>query len=242
MTTKSEEAARLATELLPLSLSERLRFIADRFPGKVRFSTSFGKEDQAITHGIVTAAPNISIFTLDTGRLFEETYSTFTATRERLGAQIATYTPDSELLENYISHKGPNAFYESVENRLECCRIRKVEPLQRALKGAQIWVTGLRRDQSANRAELPIVEWDETHQLWKVHPILDWSDPILNAYLTQFNIPVNRLHAKGFPSIGCAPCTRAIKPGEDFRAGRWWWENPNKKECGLHLHKGDKGF
>lgn len=237
MTTKFE----LTTEALaPLSLEQRLGYLTEHFHGGVRFSTSFGKEDQAITYGIVKTAPDIEIFTLDTGRLFEETYSTFAATRERLGAHILTYTPDTARLQEFLAEKGPNAFYESVENRLLCCHIRKVEPLQRALKGAQVWVTGLRRGQSSNRADLPMVEWDTQHQLWKVHPLLDWDDAELDQYINTHNIPINRLHAKGFPSIGCAPCTRAVKPGDDFRAGRWWWENPNKKECGLHLHQGDK--
>ena len=240
MTTKSDLAHALSAELAQMTLAERLALLAERFPGLVRFSTSFGKEDQAITQAIVKHAPGIGIFTLDTGRLFEETYSTFSATRERLGASIEVFTPKQDALAQFVSAKGPNSFFESVANRLECCRIRKVEPLQRALQGVAVWITGLRRGQSANRAELPFAEWDSDHELIKVNVILDWDDGQLDSYIDAHNIPINRLHAKGFPSIGCAPCTRAVKPGEDSRAGRWWWENPNKKECGLHLHTGEK--
>lgn len=237
MTTKSD-LTRIASELVEHDqLGNQLASLAQLFPSTVRFSTSFSKEDQAITHGITTSAPGIGIFTLDTGRLFEETYSTWSATIERLGAKIEVYSPETNRLEAFIASKGPNAFYESVENRLECCRIRKVEPLARALHGADIWVTGLRKSHSPDRADLPVVEWDDSHGLVKVHPLLLWSDAELDAYIAQHNIPINRLHAKGFPSIGCAPCTRAVKPGEDFRAGRWWWENALKKECGLHIHK-----
>lgn len=237
MTTKSDlttiaEALRHAS-----SLEARLARLATLFPTGVRFSTSFSKEDQAITFAIVQQAPAIGIFTLDTGRLFEETYSTWAATVERIGAHIEPFAPDTALLQQFLASKGPNAFYESVPNRLECCHIRKVEPLARALKGAHVWVTGLRQSHSPERANLPMAEWDDTHGLVKVHPLLDWSEESLDAYIGEHSIPINRLHAKGFPSIGCAPCTRAIKPGEDFRAGRWWWENTAKKECGLHVHR-----
>ena len=175
MTTKSDLARTLSAELALLSLEQRISLLAVRFPDRARFSTSFGKEDQALTHAILKYAPKVEIFTLDTGRLFEETYSVFHATRDRLGASIKVFTPDQTLLAQFLSAHGPNSFYESVENRLECCRIRKVEPLQRALENAQIWVTGLRRGQSNNRADLPFVQWDSDYNLLKVHPILDWS-------------------------------------------------------------------
>jgi len=222
-------------------LMELLNRLVREYPeGSLAFSTSFGKEDQAITHAITSEHLPIRIFTLDTGRLFEETYSVWNATIERLGAAIETYTPDAKALQIFLSKNGPTSFYQSVEHRLDCCHLRKVEPLQRALQGAQVWITGLRAGQSANRAKLTMVERDEGHGVTKVHPLLHWTDAELDEYLATHNIPVNRLHAKGFPSIGCAPCTRAVKPGEDARAGRWWWENPNKKECGLHLKKGEK--
>ena len=218
------------------TLEQRLHEIVERFPTGAAFSTSLGKEDQVITHAIAEKKLPIRIFTLDTGRLFEETQSLITATRERLEVSIEVYTPNADSLQKFLSEKGPNSFFESVENRLECCRIRKVEPLKRALVGTQVWLTGLRRAQSANRSNLPFEETDPDHNVLKIHPLLDWTDEQLDAYISNHNIPINRLHAKGFPSIGCAPCTRAVKLGEDSRAGRWWWENPNKKECGLHLH------
>jgi len=218
------------------TLEQRLHEIVERFPTGAAFSTSLGKEDQVITHAIAEKKLPIRIFTLDTGRLFEETQSLITATRERLEVSIEVYTPNADSLQKFLSEKGPNSFFESVENRLECCRIRKVEPLKRALVGTQVWLTGLRRAQSANRSNLPFEETDPDHNVLKIHPLLDWTDEQLDAYISTHNIPINRLHAKGFPSIGCAPCTRAVKLGEDSRAGRWWWENPNKKECGLHLH------
>lgn len=237
MTTKSDVSQIISALAEFPELEKQLAMLVGMFPKSIRFSTSFSKEDQAITFAITNHAPAISMFTLDTGRLFEETYSTWSATVERLGAKIEVFTPDEINLQNFLTKKGPNAFYESVENRMECCHIRKVEPLIRALKGADIWVTGLRKSHSPDRADLPQVEWDESHGLIKVHPLLYWSDLELDGYLVQNNIPVNRLHAKGFPSIGCAPCTRAVGPGEDFRSGRWWWENAQKKECGLHIHR-----
>ena len=218
------------------ALEIRLREIVARFPEGAVFSTSLGKEDQVITHAIFAHKLPVRVFTLDTGRLFEETQSLLAATRERLGASIEVYTPDATHLQEFLTAKGPNSFYESVENRLECCRIRKVEPLKRALVGAKVWITGIRREQSNNRATLPMEEFDADHQVLKFHPLLDWTEAQLDEYIARHNIPINRLHAKGFPSIGCAPCTRAVKPGEDLRSGRWWWENPNKKECGLHVH------
>jgi len=231
-------AQEIAASLRALALPERLSWIGQHFNSAV-FSTSFGKEDQAITHAIAEAKSSIRVFTLDTGRLFEETLAVFATTRDRYGLAIDTYVPDSVALQSFVTSRGPNAFYDSVESRLECCRIRKVEPLGRALLGADVWVTGLRRGQSGNRADLPLVEWDNDHNLFKIHPVLDWEDEQLEVYIGKNGIPVNRLHAKGFPSIGCAPCTRAVAPGQDPRAGRWWWEDATKRECGLHLHRGE---
>ncbi len=213
-----------------------LRALSELYPEEVIFSTSFGLEDQAIYYLIYEGAINIKVFTLDTGRLFYETYSTWSQTLEKYKVPIAAYYPDTETIQKLVSEKGPNSFYESVENRKECCFIRKVEPLQRALKGKKVWITGIRAAQSANRNNMPQVEWDETNRIIKYHPLLHWSNEELKKFINDHNIPYNPLHDKGFVSIGCAPCTRAIKPGEDFRAGRWWWEDKTKKECGLHVH------
>lgn len=201
---------------------------------KIVFSTSLSYEDQAITHMIFSKKLNIEVFTLDTGRLFSETYSVFNSTRDRYKKEIKTYYPKTEAVEKLVSAKGPNSFYESVENRKGCCYIRKVEPLKRALTGKTIWITGIRAEQSPNRNDTKQIEWDEAHQLVKIHPLLNWTFEETKAYIKKHNIPYNSLHDKGFVSIGCQPCTRAIKEGEDFRAGRWWWEDNTKKECGLH--------
>lgn len=213
---------------------EALTKLAELFPGEVIFSTSFGWEDQVISHMIFANNLPIKVFTLETGRLFRETYSVWAATMNRYQKPIHAYYPNNELLEEMVSKKGPNSFYESVENRKECCGIRKIEPLKRALKGNKIWITGIRAEQSVNRHDMHDLEWDEQNQLVKFHPIFNWTLDEVKAYIKQYNIPYNSLHDKGFPSIGCMPCTRAVAEGEDFRAGRWWWEDQSKKECGLH--------
>ena len=219
-----------------LSIDDTLSFLAEQFPGKVVFSTSFSFEDQAISHIILSNHLPIKIFTLDTGRLFPETYSVWRSTNEKYNTRVQAYYPDTMMIENYVSEKGPNAFYESVENRKECCHIRKVVPLKRALKGNEIWITGLRAEHSADRHDMAQVEWDETNNVIKYHPLLYWTTAEVKQFINKNDIPYNPLHDKGFISIGCAPCTRAIRPGEDFRAGRWWWEDNSKKECGLHVH------
>ena len=216
------------------SETESLAILADLFPGEVVFSTSLGYEDQVITDFILKNNLNVTIFTLDTGRLFSETYMTLQKTNNRYDTKIKVYYPQTDSVETLVSTKGPLSFYDSVENRKECCFIRKVEPLNRALKGAKIWVTGIRAEQSGNRHDMPQLEWDEAHQLVKFHPILHWSFEEVKGYVKSNGIPYNPLRDKGFVSIGCAPCTRAIQEGEDFRAGRWWWEDESKKECGLH--------
>ena len=220
-----------------LNIRTPLSVLAKEYPGKVVFSTSFSYEDQVITHLILENKLPISIFTLDTGRLFAETYSVWSSTNEQYHTQIKAYYPDHSLLEDFIAEKGPNSFYESVANRKGCCYIRKVEPLKRALAGNEVWVTGLRAEHSPERKDLPVVEWDESNQVIKYHPLLHWTTEETKAYIKENHVPYNPLHDKGFVSIGCAPCTRAIKPGEDFRAGRWWWEDADKKECGLHVHE-----
>ncbi len=212
-----------------------LALLAGRFPGSAVFSTSFGIEDQVIAHLIFSNNLPIRVFTLDTGRNFQETYATWARTLERYKARIDVYYPQADAVENLLSEKGPNSFYHSVENRKECCQIRKVEPLRRALAGQQLWITGIRAEQSPNRHDMRSLEWDAAHGLFKFHPLFDWSFQQVQDYVRVHNIPYNPLHDKGFVSIGCAPCTRAIQPGEDFRAGRWWWEDASKKECGLHI-------
>lgn len=211
-----------------------LAWLAAKFAGSAVFSTSFGLEDQAITHMIFSQNLPIRVFTLDTGRNFQETYGTWSRTLDRYQKPIETFAPQAPALELFLAENGPNAFYQSVEHRKACCQIRKVEPLGRALQGQQLWITGIRAEQSPNRLDMKALEWDSGHGLIKFHPLFDWSLDQLRTYIQQHNIPYNPLHDKGFVSIGCAPCTRAIQAGEDFRAGRWWWEDASKKECGLH--------
>ena len=226
--------ATLKKELEGLDVVAKLRYLAEKHQGKIVFSTSFGWEDQVVTHLIFANQIPIKVFTLETGRLFPETYYVWNRTLEIYQQPIHAYFPQSDLLQNMVAAKGPSSFYESVENRKECCYIRKIEPLKRALTGNEIWITGIRADQSANREGMEDVEWDEGNQLFKFHPIFDWSLDDVKLYVKDNNVVYNTLHDKGFPSIGCAPCTRAVREGEDFRAGRWWWEDQSKKECGLH--------
>jgi phosphoadenosine phosphosulfate reductase len=217
---------------------EALAVLANEFPGQIVFSTSFGWEDQVITHMIFTNNLPVKVFTLETGRLFPETYYVWNRTMEMYEKPIHAYYPNNDLLEKMVNAKGPSSFYESVDNRKECCGIRKVEPLKRALAGNKLWVTGIRAEQSANRHDMHNLEWDEVNNLIKFHPIYDWTLDEVKEYIRKYNVPYNTLHDRGFPSIGCQPCTRAVQPGEDFRAGRWWWEDQSKKECGLHeAHK-----
>lgn len=220
-----------------LSPAEALKVLSEEFGRTSVFSTSFSSEDQVITEIIVSNQLPVEIFTLDTGRMFPETYSTWTRTLEKYPAKITAYYPDALALQSFIEEKGPNSFYDAVENRKSCCHIRKVEPLQRALKGKKLWITGIRAEHSPNRHDMQQVEWDGSNQVLKFHPILNWTTEDVKEYIKANEIPYNPLHDKGFVSIGCAPCTRAIKPGEDFRAGRWWWEDSSKKECGLHVHE-----
>lgn len=207
------------------------------FPNQVVFSTSFSWEDQAITHLILSNQIPITIFTLDTGRLFSETHEVWARTNSLYNVHIKAYCPNTSHLEEYINANGNNGFYESVNLRKQCCFVRKVEPLQRALNGNKIWITGLRSEHSTSRSQLTKIEWDETNQIIKYHPLLGWKTDDLKNFIKMNQIPYNPLHEKGFVSIGCAPCTRAVKEGEDFRAGRWWWENATHKECGLHQKK-----
>jgi len=218
------------------SVEEGLKEVARLYPGKVKFSSSLGQEDQVLTDMISRHFIDISIFTLDTGRLFNETYELIEKTEARYKKKIEIYFPQAKAVENMVNERGINLFYNSVEDRKLCCNIRKVEPLNRALAGASVWITGLRASQTAVRHELPLIEWLPEKQLYKYNPLLNWSYDEVMDYIKANFVPYNPLHDKGFISIGCAPCTRAIEPGEDPRAGRWWWET-SQKECGLHINK-----
>ena len=215
------------------SIEETLSFLANEYDGKVVFSTSFGQEDQVITALIAENDLPITIFTLDTGRLFQETYDVFHKTLKKYKKEIKVYFPEAASVEKLLESKGPNSFYESVESRKECCFIRKVAPLTKALKGNAVWITGLRAEQSENRNNLDLFEYDSNFEIIKFNPLLRWTLEEVQKYIDDNNVPQNALHKKGFLSIGCAPCTRAISEGEDIRAGRWWWESSHK-ECGLH--------
>ncbi|SNS09256.1 phosphoadenylylsulfate reductase (thioredoxin) [Belliella buryatensis] len=224
----------LGEKLDSLSPSDGLALLSDLFPGKVIFSTSLGQEDQVITQLIAENLLDIHIFSLDTGRLFPETLDLIARTESKYKKRIEVLYPERTSVEKLVADIGINGFYDSVENRKSCCFVRKVEPLKRALAGNSVWVTGLRAEQSPNRADMKKIEWDEANQIIKFNPLLDWTYDQMIVYINENNIPYNPLHDKGFISIGCAPCTRAISEGEDPRAGRWWWEE-SKKECGLHI-------
>lgn len=218
-----------------LDVVARLRKLRDAIEGRIVFTTSFGLEDQYLTHLIFENGIAIDVVTLDTGRLFPQTYTLWAKTEEKYNRRIRPYYPDARALEDLVGDQGIDAFYYSVDARKSCCGVRKVEPLKRALAGASAWVTGLRGDQSQNRSGMEFVAFDSGFGVVKANPLLDLSRQQIADAAKAADVPVNPLHAQGFPSIGCAPCTRAIKPGEDERAGRWWWEQDGKKECGLHV-------
>src|SRR5438552_9410484 len=231
----AEDAERLNAELGQKSAEEIVRWAGETFGPAIKFANSFGAEDVALQNIIAKVAPQIRVFTLDTGRLNDETYEVMDATRFKYpDIPIEVMFPDREKVEALTREKGFYSFRESVELRKECCAIRKVQPLKRALSDATAWMTGLRKDQSVTRTDTPAIEWDEGNAMLKVNPLIEWSNDDVWAYIKANKVPYNRLHDQGYPSIVCAPCTRAIKPGEDIRAGRWWWENPEHKECGLH--------
>ncbi|MGV0817343.1 phosphoadenylyl-sulfate reductase [Martelella sp. AMO21009] len=234
--TNSDTVTELDKTLGGFDLTGRLRLIAETGRPAV-FTTSLGIEDQVITEAIATGGLDIRIITLDTGRLFPETEALITETETRYNTRIERFHPEATAVDDYVKNYGRNGFYESVEARHACCQVRKLEPLARALDGAAYWITGLRRGQSGNRATTPYAEADAARGLIKVNPLADWSLEDIRAHVERRAIPVNPLHARGYPSIGCEPCTRAIKPGEPERAGRWWWENDAKRECGLHVAK-----
>jgi phosphoadenosine phosphosulfate reductase len=213
-----------------------LHDIAREYP-PAAFANSFGAEDMVLTDLICRHAADIEIFTLDTGRLPAETYALMQETQKRYGHCFVAYFPEHHAIEQYLREYGPNAFYDSVELRKRCCYIRKVEPLKRALRAKKAWITGLRREQAPTRTDLGVKEWDEGNGLAKFNPLIDWTHDDVWGYIRHFQVPYNALHDRHYPSIGCAPCTRSIAVGEDIRAGRWWWENPEGKECGLHVAK-----
>ncbi|MEN3276474.1 MAG: phosphoadenosine phosphosulfate reductase [Massilia sp.] len=202
------------------------------------FASSLAAEDMVLTDLILKAKLPIGIFSLETGRLHKETLAVLDQVKAHYGYDIALFRPQAEAVDAYVAQNGLNAFYNSIEMRRECCRVRKVEPLGRALLGNKAWITGQRRAQSATRSDLRVEEDDPAHFMTKFNPLADWSEENVWEYIRANNVPYNALHDRGFPSIGCEPCTRAIEPGEDVRAGRWWWENPESKECGLHVVDG----
>lgn len=214
---------------------ERLEALRAGVDGRIVFTTSFGLEDQAVAHFIFTRRLDIEVSTLDTGRLFPSTYKVWAETERRYGIRIRSWHPDQALLAKFVSDSGIDGFYDSKAARLGCCQVRKVEPLARALAGASAWVTGLRSDQSAGRSAVALSDWDPDRALVKFAPLFDWSRDRVAAFCSAEGIPVNPLHAQGYPSIGCEPCTRAVAPGEPERAGRWWWESDQARECGLHV-------
>lgn len=225
----------LTNELTKLNIVEQFIFLSKKYRNKICFSTSFQFEDQIITDIIFSNNIDIEVFTLDTGRHFEETYKTLNQTIKKYNKKINVLFPENSDIEELMTQKGAYSFYESLENRKECCYLRKVKPLNKYLEGKSCWITGLRAEQNVSRTNLNILENDESHNLLKFNPLLHWTSAQIKDYIFKNNVPYNVLQDKNYPSIGCAPCTRAIKEGEDIRAGRWWWETPDKKECGLHV-------
>jgi phosphoadenosine phosphosulfate reductase len=224
----------LNQQLLGKNANELIGFFLHEFKGRIALSSSLGLEDQVLTEMICSIDPDTKIFTLDTGRLFPETYDLIHRTNLKYGIQMQVYFPEAQHVEEMVKTRGINLFYNSIEDRKTCCFVRKIEPLRRAFAGLEVWICGLRRDQSITRSAMQPVEWDEANGLIKLNPLIDWTEDQVRTYIQEHKIPYNPLHDKDYPSIGCQPCTRAILPGEDLRAGRWWWESPDTRECGLH--------
>jgi phosphoadenosine phosphosulfate reductase len=234
-----ENLKELNQKLISKNPKEILTWILGYFEkGKVALASSLGAEDQVLTDMLVKIDPKVPIFTLDTGRLPSETFECMRRTEEKYGFKYRIYNPDPDAVAKMVKEKGLNLFYESVENRKLCCYVRKVEPLQRALKNLKAWICGLRREQAVTRTNLDVVEWDAANGLYKINPLVHWTEEQSWEYIRLNDVPYNKLHDQGYPSIGCAPCTRPIKSNEDIRAGRWWWEHPEHKECGLHFKDG----
>ena len=215
-----------------------LTWAAEQFPGKVTLASALGMEAQVLTHLIAQNQLKIPVFTLDTGRLFEETYRLMAKTKAAYDVDFRVIFPDTGAVETMVNQHGPDLFRQSFEKRKHCCHVRKVAPLQRALAGYDAWITGLSKHQSQARKDAPIVTWDEAHGLVKINPLVHWTRAQVRTFVFEHDVPYNPLHDRGFPSIGCASCTRAVKPGEDARAGRWWWESDAQRECGIHLSDG----
>ena len=233
-----EQLTEIIEETNGLDAEKLLAHIAKRFGSRVALASSLGAEDQILTDIIARNSLPIPIFTLDTGRLPQETYDLIDATRKRYGIKVEVLFPDRADVEAMVNRDGVNLFYESIENRKTCCQVRKVIPLKRKLATLDAWITGLRREQSVTRGDVAAVEWDEGNSLVKFNPLADWTNERVWEYIRANDVPYNALHDKGYPSIGCAPCTRAVEQGQDIRAGRWWWEKPEHKECGLHVVNG----
>ena len=233
------ELKELSSRLSGKSIADSLRELVSAYPGKVIFTTSFGIEDQVITHIIFSNDIPVEVVTLDTGRLFPETYKVFAETVIKYKKKISVCLPDQSGVEKMVTEKGPFSFYESKDNRMECCFLRKVVPLNRALNGKSVWVTGIRADQSGNRSEMTDLEFDHSKKIIKYHPLFNWSLEDVERFLKENDVPYNSLHDKGFLSIGCEPCTRPVIKGQDFRSGRWWWETDSAKECGCHVRYAD---
>lgn len=229
-----QEINELNERFATASPEEVLAYFLPLYNDRIALASSLGLEDQVLTAMITKIKPDARIFTIDTGRLFPESYLLIDRTNEKYDIKIEVYSPEHTGVENYVKENGINAFYQSIELRKACCHCRKLEPLKRALSTVDVWICGLRVSQAVTRTGIQIVEWDANNGLIKVNPLARWSEEDVWQYIRTNRVPYNKLHDKGFPSIGCQPCTRAIEPGEDIRAGRWWWEDPEHKECGLH--------
>ncbi len=230
-----EKIEKLNAEFKNVDIKELLEYFLKEYRGKIALSSSFGAEDQVLTDLILKIDNEANIFTLDTGRLPYETYDVMDRTNLKYKTKIKVYFPRSKDVEKLYQEQGINGFYDSVENRKECCYARKIAPLKRALEGIDVWITGLRAEQSLTRENMQLFEWDEGNSVIKLNPLIFWSEADVWNYIKKNSVPYNALHEKGYPSIGCAPCTRAVEEGADIRSGRWWWESPEHKECGLHI-------
>lgn len=232
-----EDIARLDEAFADTAPEALLKYFLDHYRDRIALSSSLSIEDQVLTDMVCKITPRPRIFTLDTGRLFPETYSLIDRTNMHYGIRVEVFFPDYREVEKLVAECGVNGFYESLDNRKRCCRVRKIEPLRRAFRTLDVWICGLRREQSVTRGNMQLVEWDEANGLVKLNPLIGWHEEQVWEYIHRNHVPYNKLHDAGFRSIGCQPCTRAVQPGEDIRAGRWWWESPDHKECGLHLRK-----
>lgn len=234
MNNSPETATALNQQLHDADAHEIVAHMLRTFGDRVAIASSLSIEDQVLTDMAIKLDPKVRIFTLDTGRLFPETYQLIDKTAMHYGIAIATYFPRHEAVEQMVRDEGINLFYNSIESRHRCCQVRKLEPLVRAFEGLDAWICGLRRQQSVTRHDMQPVEWDAKHGLVKINPLINWSEDAVWAYIREHHVPYNKLHDQGYPSIGCQPCTRPVNPGDDIRSGRWWWESPEHRECGLH--------